>query len=554
MALDPCAQQLDFSLGSFQSGVLEREPMGAAEKIVGYISDDGLVVKRGASTYDSSAGLDSSGLLWVADAALVGGRRTMLGSPTHFGLRLADQSIQSMASQVYAQPQRVVVARGAAFVAPGPLMYGGAIKTSNYGPVTVTFTNGSRTAVGTGTAFLANLAAGMIAHEDTGGHDMGVVQSIESDTSLTLRWPWEGLNAVATATFYRSAALSNTDTVTALGSAGQASRIFASVGGRLLVMFENKLAFSEANDPNRFVIGNDHEFPTTGIAMGVLRDVALAFTEGGMYAVSNLAYSLTDAGTGDPQQRVELVNADLIAWGHEGIAAWGGALVVPALDNVWLVDSLGAPVPIGDRILDLYLGYVRAGYRPGVAEVFGGVYYLPILTSGNVWVDTLTCRLQPTHSGGRFGWAQLSGHAAEVSALAERQSSPPVLLGSSLKTASRVLNLTALPVPSGTADADGSVPTFTLSTVDYPTGNLTESFVHKVRVKYALSAGTLAAEVSVDGGAYVALTGTGASTATEKVWRVGKYARNVRFRFTQSAAGSVTVKSVEVFVRHSGRQ
>jgi hypothetical protein len=235
------------------------------------------------------------------------------------------------------------------------------------------------------------------------------------------------------------------------------------------------------------------------------------------------------------------------------------------LDNVYLADNLGAPTPIGDRILDLYLSYVQAGYAPGVAEVYSGHYFLPILNpaSSYAWVDTLACRLKPAHSGNTFAWTQLAGQGAEVAAFAERQTVPPLLLAASRRSTSRVLDDSAFfkPAPAVKNDADGTAPSYQLTTIDYPTGNMVSNFVHHVRLMYGLTDAasdnpTITAEVSVDGGAFTPLTGTAPEAQPgEKKWRVNQHAKNVRFRFTVAAASALCwVKSVEVFVRHSGKQ
>jgi hypothetical protein len=580
--LDLVAQQLDFSLGAFQAGALEREPSGAAEQIVGLLGADGLPYRRGGSTYKSNAASGSSGLLWVADQPLLGGRRTVFQRVADTQWRMLDtndatpvQITNSGAAMAgTAVPFRPPVINGIMQIAytptDAPRWYGGSRKSADYTTGTITVDTGDTVVTGIGTSWLANADAGMILWVNA-VNGFIPVKSIDTNTQLTLAYPWDRTPLAGAGSAYELNVI-HTGSVgadgvfyTADGSrAGALTTIQASIAGRFAWVSGNRVYLTVAGtlknlDPNDY-----HSFPTDGRGLGVLRDSLLVFTAGGVYAVSGLAYPLVDPGSGDALRRVELVNQDVIAWGHEGIASWEGALVVPALDDVYLMDSLGAPTPIGDRILDLYLSYVRAGYVPGVAEVYNGHYFLPIL-NGTAWVDTLVCRLQPSHSGNNFAWTQLSGDGATVAAFAERQTVPPLLLAASRQTTSRVLDNSAFFKPAGTVknDASGNGIPFVVKTIDYPTGNSVSNFVHHVRLRYELTDAaadnpTISAVAAVDGGAggnTFALTGVAAEDVGEKVWRVNRHAKNVQFTFTvANASASCKIKSVEVFVRHSGRQ
>jgi hypothetical protein len=305
-----------------------------------------------------------------------------------------------------------------------------------------------------------------------------------------------------------------------------------------------------------------HSFPAPVIGLGVLRDVLLVFTEAGVYAVSNMAYELLDAN-GNVQHRREVVNQDLILWGHTGIAPWSGSVVVPALDGVWLMDTLGAPTKISQQVTDLYLSYVRtAGYKPGVAEVYNGHYFLPILTSSNVWVDTLVCKLTASRSGQAFAWTQLEGQGAEVSGFAERSASSPALLASSLEATSRVLDVTGYFVPTAAvkSDADGTPQTFELTTRSIPTGNMVTNSVLYMQVAYTLTdAATddpvLLAEVQADDGAWVTLEGSAGegTPGAPYTWPVSVAGRHIRVRLSSAlAASQLKVESLVLFVRKSG--
>jgi hypothetical protein len=431
MPLDPVAQQQDFSLGAFRSGALEREPDGAAETIVGLLGDDGLPYRRGGSVYKSNAASGSSGLLSVADAYLIGGRRTVFQRAGDTQWRMLDVDDATpvqvpnpgSAYGTPAVPFRVPVVKGVMQLAyrgadwTAPRLYAGSRKTANYSslggaPGTMTVTNGEVIVTGVGTSWLANVDAGMFL--GSGTLSRVPVRSVDSDTQVTLAWPWDDItqgpgNLFA---FYPLGAEGVFPDPTSLGVSAipGPGPIQASVQGRWVWAVGDTLFTTTASRFNIVNTVEQEQFPGEIRGLAVLRDVLLVCASSGVHALSGLAYPIDDPGTGDPLWRLELVNQDLIAWGHEGIAPWGGSLVVPALDNVYLADNLGSPTPIGDRILDLYLSYVQAGYAPGVAEVFNGHYYLPILNpaSSYSWVDTLVCRLKPAHSGNTFAWTRRS--------------------------------------------------------------------------------------------------------------------------------------------------
>lgn len=551
----------DWSLGTFRSGAADLEPQGAAYALTGLLGDDGLPYRRGGSTYKSNAALGTAGLGWAWSGGLVGGLRTVYQSlETNARLAVLDSddatpiTLRTDASYPYLGPFRPAVVGGCgpfAVDASFGYFYAGSRKTGGaqtYSTGTATVTNGSASVVGIGTSWTANVDAGMIF--DFNGAFPTPVKSIESNTALTLAWPYRGTTATGTYTartfFARSLS----------------SRIWAAVANRWVVAAGSQIDFSDVFDMNTWTPTNYHSFPAPVVGLGVIRDVLLVFTEAGVYAVSNMAYDLEDA-SGNVQQRREIVNADLIAWGHDGIAPWAGSLVVPALDGVWLVDSLGAPVKISQRIQDLYLGYVRtSGYKPGVAEVFNGHYLLPILTSANVWVDTLVCKLTPSNSGTTFAWSQLSGSGAQVTGFAERSSTPPLLLGASARSTSRVLDVSGYFNPSASVkqDADSTAHSFQLTTRNIPTGGQVTNSVLYIELFYSLTDAAsddpvFAAEYNADNAGWVALEGDAPEGGPDSpyVWPCSVAARHIRFRFSTSlSAASVKVEGLKCFVRKSG--
>lgn len=573
MALDRLLQ-IGAPLGIYRDADLELQPDGSAYAIQGLVDDAGLPYHRGRSTYKSNAAVGATGLYGLWSGTLVPGVRTAFYNATRFDvLNVDDATPVELATGQTFLPTRMVNVAGIV-MAPdanaspsGFFQYAGSVKTGGYSTGTVALTNGAAQAAGTGTAFTANVDAGMILRRTGLGveNTQAVVSSVASNTLLNLARPWEG----ATGTGYAYIVSPLDSPVVELDGLAP-STIFASVANRLLwvPLGQNLVAFSGIGQPA--VVDDFHGFSAKPIALAALRDSGMVFTEGGVYQISNMAYELVDAA-GNPQQRVDLVNADLIAWGHEGIAPWAGALVVPALDNIWLLDGVSSPTQIGTGILDLYLSYVRAGYVAGVAEVFNGHYFLPILNpaSSYAFVDLLVCRLRPPAGGTGPVWTQLANSAAAVRGLAERSSNPPLLLGASSLSASRVTNLTGFFTPSSTAktDADGTGATFSYTTRAFSTGNLQSNFVKKVRARYVLTDAasdnpTMQCEVSINGAAFSTLnrttTGTQAPESDGSVtysWVVGKRARSVRFRFSSQAASPLdcTFKAVEIFTRHTGR-
>lgn len=567
-------------LGVWRSGATELEPEGSAFEITGLIGDDGLPYRRGGSVYKSNAALGTTGLTGVWDGKLFMGQRTLFLASGKAAALSADDTtpvepvsasaltnvgsrptrIVSVGAQSY--PYVVVPVTGATAV---PMVWSGSRKTAAYSTGTASMTVGNAVVTGAGTSWSANVDAGMLL-QFSGDPRFYVVQSVDSNTQLTLGATPTGSGAGA----YSLSAIrpmGNANLAAAI-TAGRPMTALAVVANRLLVAARDRLYFSTANDAQDFSATNYHELPSEIVALGALRDSALVFTMGGVHQIQNLALNLTDA-QGNPQQKRELVNADLIAWSHEGIAPWSGQLVVPALDNIWLMDGVSAPVPIGDSVKDLYLSYVRAGYAAGVAEVFNSVYLLPILTTANVWVDTLVCRLHGARGSNAPAWSSLAGQGAEVAAFAERSVNPPVLLGASRKTTSRVLDLTAAfsPVAGVKNDADATTHTFRLTTRNLAVGERPTTVLY-CRAKYSLVDAasdnpTMTAEASVDGGSYTTLTvstGTGGTTVAGEqdgsewvYWTVSLAAQYLRLRFTcSSPAASLQFKRLEVFYRPRG--
>lgn len=341
---------------------------------------------------------------------------------------------------------------------------------------------------------------------------------------------------------------------------------------RIIITSGNRAYFTDRGaDTTTMTASTYHELPQNAPIIGAdaISDTLVLFTTSGVWTVANMALDPVD-DFGNLQNTVSQVNKDVILWGDPGISGWAGALVVPAVDDVYLFTLDGQARPISENIRPLYRSYVKAGYTPGTAAVHRGHYFLPIVNSASSYalVDMLVCRLDRG-----FAWTRWSGHAASV-AYAQRVGSStrsPKLFGLS---AAKVTDLTGCfdPTTANAAEADGTVHDFTLTTRDYPTGQQ-PGFVQRVRARYELtnngagSTPTVAVAFSsdADAGAFTTLTekgeqggaaGWATSDGSKYQWAlVAKRRERIRFRFTQSgAAGSFVWRLFEMLTRPQGRQ
>lgn len=586
MALDKLIEQA-VPLGMWRSGDLEAAPPGSAYDIVGLLQDDGEPFRRGGSTYKSNAALGAAGLLSIGDFQLPAGQRTIFGAASGWRVLAADDATPTTIPTLPAPsvPRRLITVNGFVFIdgglGGGFYAYAGSRKSAVY---TSTITLTKDRAIVSGAGFTANVDAGMFL-APSATQQPYVVRSVDSNNQLTLDRPWAEATVTASLTlahiaFYDFASVVVPDNdkpaVYADGYGAIANRLVSWRGSFLFFAPVGNWwpGLTTAPYTSGWALTDRHEFPASIIGAAPIRDTLLVFTGAGVNAVSNMSLDLVDAG-GNPQQSNQLVNSEIVLWDRNGLAPWAGSVIVPATDGVWLMDSVSAPQRISDPVEDLYLSYVRAGYRAGLAEVYAGHYLLPIL-NGLTWVDTLVCRLRVPRGGGGPAWSRLAGSGAQVVGFAERQSSSPLLLGGSRLATSRVIDATKFFAPAAAvkSDADGTAQSFVYTTRSISTGNMVANTVRRVRARYALVDAasdnpTVTCEASYDNGVtWVTLNRSDGSgtTAPESdgssayVWDVrrsdGRAAkvRSVMFRFTcSSPAASLSFKSVEILLRHSGR-
>jgi hypothetical protein len=483
--------QEDFAAGAVRSIARHLIPPSGVYSIEnGLLDADGSIYRRGGSEYLSAAEFGTGGLRWVWDGHLAAGQRTVFATPDDFGV-LNDTTPVNLGGAGLSAPVRAVVVGGMLFI-PGGAIYGGSLKAADYSTGTLSVTQGSAVVTGAGTAFGANVDAGMLLRVAGTGRYY-VVHSVDSDTQITLADDFEGATAAGQAY-----------ALTRLGSAASPYRqadIYATVSERLVTGEAERVYFSGGRNElgvlqsHVFADTDFHELPEGARVLGLeaIRDLLVVFATDGIWTVNNMPFDLTDAA-GNVQQSMHRTSQDVVLWGPAGVAQFRGALVVPATDGVYLVDGVSQPVSVSESITPLLVAHVRAGRKPGGAAVFKGHYFLPVLDSSNLVVDLLVCRLdRPARVRNQtfFPWSWFTGHGGNVAALAQQVSSgaarQPELLAAG-RGDGRVLKLTGVFAPSELrkADADGSVHRWLLETRDYPTGRGNVNTVRRVRTRYEL--------------------------------------------------------------------
>jgi hypothetical protein len=351
-----------------------------------------------------------------------------------------------------------------------------------------------------------------------------------------------------------------------LGAAARVKNFYAVAGNRLWAasLNETRVDFSDVGVPATFGATSFHEIAEGGILglMG-LRDAVVVFTTAGVWVISNVGLNLTDA-TGNVQHRIDRYSRSLVLWSANGLgAAHEGALVVPALDGVYLLGyGVASEAPqqftmISQPINNRYRSYVAAGYMPGQPTVHRGHLFLPIRTAAGAFVDLLVCKLDATDASGRltFPWTRIT-HVATGPLTVATSVFTGNLIGGGVGD-DRLMRLAYFVVPIGApTDADGQAwSTYAQARSPItPTGVAT---LTKFRVGYALAgAGSIEAQYQDEDGA-VTLAGTAAANPTDLepyLWRVSKRARYSSMKVTHAvSADYLFLKSFEWFLRDRGR-
>ena len=597
--MSPTFQQDEFA-GIFRG---RRAPRGSVyDAINGLVNDERLLFRRGGSVLKSGSDADDA-LLGLWDGITIAGRRTVFWSDSSlYVLDADDASIVGLESAV-AVPlpsgNSVVPAPFSSGVEVGGLVffvggvsadaqsevvYAGSRKTADYSTGTFAATQGSVTLTGSGTSWLANVDAGMIlltVSAETLFYN--VVKSVESDTSLTLARPWTDTTGSGITYTMTPVAQFTPISATLFGNPPTAAHAVA--GQRLIRALGNRAYFSRPSSDGEFyqdpaqistqtthpasiedAATDYHELPKAAVISGAdaIGDTAVLFTTAGVWAIENMALDAVD-DFGNLQRPVRQISQDVILWGEPGMAAWAGALVVPAIDDVYVMGLDGRPVGVGDGIKPLYRQYVEAGYRPGLAAVHRGHYGLPIVDDTNSLVDVLVCRLDLRGSRGasRPAWTRWDDHAAGVGYARRVGASTrdPKLLG---VNGLRVTDLTGCfePDASGKSDGDGTNHQLQVVTQDFPSGAIEHTWTGAKVALELVDAATdnPTFEVEYSSGPVESETWTSADTRGEsdgerpEAFRFAKRARALRLRITTSgAAARAVLRYVEATFRQRGR-
>lgn len=553
----------------------EAPPNAAYDLLNLLIDDEGQVFRRGGTAYKSNLDLSIDQLLGLADMATVVGPRTLAWGNSGIYALAADDATPLLVEGVGVPYTARAVGVGGYIAIPSPsgpgaYLYAGSRLTSFYTTGSISLTAGSKTVIGTGTAWLGNIDPGtIITPIVSGGLDSGVVQSIDSNTQVTLTKP-----APVTGTIGSYLARARTTAFLNYQPTWKPHAI-ASAAGRLLILVDNRVYFSEIGDPKALSVGSAeptsyHELPSEALMLGGegIGNSALIFTSAGVWRIDNLEFDPLD-DLGNIQHTVQQVNKALILWGDGGVASWGGMVLVPAVDDVFLMSPDGSAEAISEAIRPLYRSYVQAGYQPGVAVVHRGHYFLPIMTvpletgeegTGQaIVVDMLVCRLDRG-----YAWTRWS-HSARGPALTQRigsSSRSPRLLG---VYGRRIMDLTGCLNPSldNAVDADLQPHEISIVTRDYltPSGGRGSTTL-SLRAAYEADAAgpiTVTAEYArgLEGSFYSDMPlvkGGGLSDGTDhSVWRVNKQGRSIRFRLQcQDALATFTLRSLEAPWRQHG--
>lgn len=579
MPLEKAVAQDSFSAGMFRGVARHLIPPNGCYDLLNFLLDDedGTPYKRdGAAYLTPTSAFRPNGGVGIWDGRTVAGDRTLLAgmqSATEGRLAIAAADDLSLTyngalgiigpNVKFTENDGVVIVTGnepvQAGSAAGMLVYAGSRKTAEYTTGTVSMTASSKVVTGAGTAWSANVDQGMVI--EVAGR-FNIVESVDSNTQITLRYAYGGPTAAGLAYTLRP-----------VGSIGAAANEISAcaefVAGRPVgVPYNNptRMVFNaflpDTADPDYggYNPTNYHQFPGRVIGINAIRDTAFVFTTAGLFAVSNMTFDLTD-DMGNAQQRVEKLDG-MVLWSHQGVAAWGNALIVPARDGVYLVDGVSAPTLLSRSMDGLYRAYVNSGYRPGQGTVYRNTYLLPILDSSLAVQGWFTCKLDGGDSeSGFWPWTRLTSTGVRAAAVRNRIDSAPRLLGVSSATGARLCELWWFDEGSGVqTEVDESAITFQLETRDYPTGSGNRNTVRKARVAYNLkdsppNTAAISFSYASEDGSYTQHTDTAAAAEPgSETWLFVERGRYVRFKLAcSSVSHEASIKSIEAWVRPNAK-
>lgn len=490
-------KQDDFAAGILRGVAPDVQPgLGVFNSLNGLYDDDGDIYKRGGTGYYSTLpAFQINGLtfLWTG---FLSNKAVQLAADkdTMYALDAAKKPVAIGGAG--SLPVLPAITANTLFM-PNRVAWGGSAKQL-YNTGTITVDPATTTVTGAGTAWSANVEAGMLLWDaNTPANaklkDYYRVVSVVDNTHLTLdRKPITTTGAAVAALDYF---VSSTMTWTPPASLPAGGTLhLAAIAGRLVVASGNRIAFSEANKPWSFLADDYHDLPQGVLVMGLgtIRDTLQVFTNYGLWSITNLSYNLTDA-VGNIQQILSLLAPELSLWHESGLTEWAGRVIAPCIDRVYLIDGMSAPVSLSDSVTPLYMQYIRGGFRPGGTKVFRNTFFLPVVKPDATATPEImfACRVNRPVKGRLtyYPWTVLTGHAAgAVSLDVALVTQAPMLLAAHKD--GRVSNFTDLFAPSraNAYDADGTVAEFDVETRDFPTGSGQPNHVRRVRLRYTLEA------------------------------------------------------------------
>lgn len=562
--------------------------------INGLLNDDGSVYRRGGTAYKSDAATDTE-IVFLWDGSLTPGARTFWASESNFFvLDSDDESPVNLGGDGLTQAGVAAEVGGFLFL-PGGYIYGGSRKTAAYSTGTVTTVNDSPTVTGSGTSWTANVDVGMIFQTAT-SERVYIVQSVDSDTQITLTENYEGTGAGG-----KTYSLSNVYKIAAADPYYDSAGYVSLQSQKLFAYSDNRVFFSNLGNPHAYDATDYHRLPAGATVTGAanIGDAVLIFSTKGVWKLSGAIYDLTDAA-GNVQHQLDLLSEQLILWDPAGLANWEQMVIAPCVNGVYLIDGVSSPVMLSSTIDPALNFYTDGGYGLGQTVAYENHFFMPVLEeSTNIVQETFVCRLDTAYLDRRrttkFPWTRFSGTGGTMNAFAVRVSgttNTPFLWGAGADA--RIHDCTTFFHPANAVknDADGTTFSFRLITRDYETGDMTENVVRKMRLRYELidNGGddpTITAGWASEGYRDLVLgewdhpaglwdTGFGpsgtepwasaalglgdftefADTAPEDngqnpyVWQVNKRLRYVRFVVkTDDPCTSLTIRSLESFIR-----
>lgn len=591
-------------LGDFRAGVFAATAPG---KVPGsallqadncMIDDEGALRRRGGCSYQSNADFRSGRMTMLWDGYLATGRRTFFsaidagGATGRYGFLDTNDATPLTGDAVYgfaAAPGPVTTINGMA-VLYGAKVYAGSrllAQAVATGGVTgsATVTQGSKTVI-ISPGSLAPVSPDWVGAIFTlGGPSIGlvrgryVIESVDPTTAnVILQDAWEEASATDSYAVAGIMGLIGTYDLPLLPD-GTAPGHCAAIGDRLLIASATKPRIyvsagrnstTGALRPWSFSATDYHDLPPDARILGMvgIRDRALVFTTAGIFVISGLAYSIVDPASGGSQRRVDVYSRDVVlAGGGQGIAAFRDALVVPASDDIYLLDGLSAPEPISRSARRDWRSQVKLGAQLGQATVFRGHYLLPILSAAGVPSETWAFRLdrpQESELGVVFPWTKWTGQGGAVSGLTVRRVSAAaeeLWAAGASATGGRVLDVTAAFDTGATAaaDANGTNVTATVRTRDIAGAGL-RTLWRRLKIRYRLGAGgTVAAtvypggdETDVSGVALAGSAPTAAQAITPFTWAFSKMCAALRVKLVAAGGTEFVVQELEVEAREPG--